>query len=319
MGQRERDLLLRQYITGRRTLRSALVAWITNWFSAAQSFRDADADRFVREILPVAAGAQQSTASLSWAFQGRYLADLSGDPSAPPPIPTGQVTGEALRGVDPKVVYRRPFTEIWSVLADREQAKQDALRGLETSAEEAGAPVSPEQRRAVEQKFADEKPLTTAIAAGERRAKLIGLTDLQLADTHAAREIARVDPRAAGWWGRQLTGDENCGLCIIAATQRYKHGSLLAIHPGCDCVPVKLADEHPEHVLDQALLDAAHDAIAQRFGVSDPGARAIDYRKVLLIREHGELGPVLTVARHKFTGPNAVSASGADTGIAVGP
>lgn len=281
MGQRERDLLVRQYIAGRRTLRTALITWIARWFKASQSFRDADADRFVQQILPVVTGAQQSTASLSWVFQGRFMADLTGDQSAPPPIPVTEVTGAALRGVEPAEVYRRPFVEIYSELADG-------------------------------------KSLTEAVTAGERRAKLIGLTDLELADTHAAREIARTDPRSPQFWRRELTGDENCGLCIIASTQRYNRGDLMPIHPGCDCVPVPLeADKDPGQVLDRALLDAAHAAIAQRFGVQDLSGRAIDYRKALLVREHGELGPVLTVSRHKFTGPNLVSASGVDTGVPV--
>jgi hypothetical protein len=50
------------------------------------------------------------------------------------------------------------------------------------------------------------------------------------------------------------------------------------------------------------LLEPVHNAIQDRFGVSDRGARAIDYRKVLSVHQHGELGPLLTVKTHKFTG-----------------
>jgi hypothetical protein len=56
-------------------------------------------------------------------------------------------------------------------------------------------------------------------------------------------------------------------------------------------------------VIDEERLEAVHASIAERFGVSDRSARAIDYSKIS-IHEHGELGPVLTVEGQKFTGPN---------------
>ncbi|CRK59066.1 Phage protein [Alloactinosynnema sp. L-07] len=274
MGAREQDALIRQFVTGRRTLRSALVEYIRRWFLTSESFRDADATRFVNQVVPVALGAQRSIASAAWAFQGRMLADLTGDRAAPVPLRVDQVTGAALRGVDPDVVYRRPFNEIYRQLGDG-------------------------------------KSLTEAVTAGERRAKLIGLTDLELADTHAAREILATDRRRAPrFFRRELTGDENCGLCVIASTQRYRTGELMPIHPGCDCVPVPIAaTKDPGQVIDRALLDAAHVAIEQRFGKSDVSGRAPDYRKILLVREHGELGPVLTVAKHRFTGAEDVPAA----------
>jgi hypothetical protein len=44
-----------------------------------------------------------------------------------------------------------------------------------------------------------------------------------------------------------------------------------------------------------------HDAIRETFGEMAFDARQIDYRKILLVEQHGELGPTLTVARHHFT------------------
>jgi hypothetical protein len=61
--------------------------------------------------------------------------------------------------------------------------------------------------------------------------------------------------------------------------------------------------EDPGQVIDQVRLDATHDAVESRFGFFDPGARAPDYRDIA-IREHGELGPMLTVADQNFTGPS---------------
>jgi hypothetical protein len=272
VGEVERAALLRQVIAGRRTLRRALVEWIRRWFAAAESFRDADRARFVREFTPVAIGAQRSSASLMWAYESRVLADLSGDLRAPAPIQVDTVSGEALRGVPPETVYARPFTEIYRQLSE-------------------------------------DKSLTEAVTAGERRAMLIGVTDLELAEREAARQVLAGDDRAPAFYRRGLTGDENCAMCIVASTQRYRTGELMPIHPGCDCVVEPIpGDRDPGQVLNEQLLERAHEAIVARFGISDRSGREIDYRKLLLVREHGEFGPVLTVARHLFTGPDGVPA-----------
>jgi hypothetical protein len=176
----------------------------------------------------------------------------------------------------------------------------------------------------------DRKPLTAAVGDGERRVRSLALTDLELAVTHTARELLADEPRVR-FYRRVLTGAESCGLCIIASTQRYQKRDLLPIHPNCDCVvaPI-LGDQDPGQVInstrvsDEAtptgetadgvpiygpgdVLDAelltrdVHEAIRETFGRAAFDARQIDYRKILLVEQHGELGPVLTVARHHFT------------------
>lgn len=268
MGVREQQLLIDQYVAAQRKTRNALVEFIRRWFAASPAFRDADAARYVRDVVPVAVGAQQGLASLQWAFQTRMLADVVDAPVQAPPIPAQRVSGEQLRGVAPEIVYRRPFAEIYKQLNKQ-------------------------------------KTLTEAVTAGERRAQLIGLTDLELASRAAAREVYRNTGDRVRFFKRQLTGDENCALCVVASTQRYRVANLMPIHPGCDCVPVPIPDRRdPGQVLDQELLDAAHAAIEARFGLSDKSGRAIDYTKIVLVRQHGELGPVLTVARHEFTAPD---------------
>lgn len=176
----------------------------------------------------------------------------------------------------------------------------------------------------------DRKPLTAAVGDGERRTRSLALTDIELAVTHTARERLRDEPQYR-FFRRVLTGAESCGLCIVASTQRYRKQDLLPIHPNCDCVvaPI-LGDEDPGRVINSTritdeesptgetrsgvpvysaedLLDAdlmtddVHAAIRETFGEMAFDARQIDYRKILLVKQHGELGPVLTVAGHKFT------------------
>jgi hypothetical protein len=60
-------------------------------------------------------------------------------------------------------------------------------------------------------------------------------------------------------------------------------------------------------VIDEQQLSDTHAAIEERFGVSSDDARsAVDYRKVLLVRDHGELGPLLTVKGQHFDGPSSI-------------
>jgi hypothetical protein len=63
-------------------------------------------------------------------------------------------------------------------------------------------------------------------------------------------------------------------------------------------------DQDPGQVIDELRLEATHEAVEERFGVSDRAGRAIDYRQIA-IREHGEIGPMLTVADQDFTGPGS--------------
>ncbi|MFB7115749.1 hypothetical protein [Streptomyces sp. NPDC056291] len=179
------------------------------------------------------------------------------------------VTGKALRGVDPVDVYERPFKDVWTALSD-------------------------------------DMSLDAAIARGEHRLETLVKTDLQLARTHTVREVAGDLPRFA-YTVRVLQGEYDCAICIVASTQRYMKKDLAPIHPGCDClVKAVTADYDPGQVIDEEKLQQIHDAVAAAVGQSDRGARAVDYRKILVANEHGEIGPVLGFAGQRFTGPDDI-------------
>jgi hypothetical protein len=130
-------------------------------------------------------------------------------------------------------------------------------------------------------------------------------TDLQLAKTHTSRSTFGRDDRVVGY-RRVLTGREDCGICAVAATQRYRKANLAAIHGGCDCgVQPIYAGRDPGQVIDPDGLDRVHESIAERFGTDavDATARAAAYWPQIAVREQGELGPVLTIRAHAFTSP----------------
>ncbi|MFF4478671.1 hypothetical protein ACFY1A_16875 [Streptomyces sp. NPDC001520] len=180
------------------------------------------------------------------------------------------VTGKALRGVDPTEVYTRPFKDVWTALGNGE-------------------------------------PLDVAVERGANRLEIIAKTDLQLTRTHTVREVTADQP-AVEYTVRELQGEYDCALCMIASTQRYHKKDLAPIHPGCDClVKTVRADYDPGQVIDEERLEAIHDAVEAAIGDFDRGGRAIDYRKIIIANDHGEIGPVLGFRGQRFTGPDDIN------------
>lgn len=155
--------------------------------------------------------------------------------------------------------------------------------------------------KTVRYELSQDKPLDKAIDVGLKRTTDLVATDAQLAKTHTAR--ATFQRAGVERFRRALTGDVNCAMCYVASTQPYSTKNLLPIHPGCDCGVAPIEGDFDE----DATLAAPHQAMQERFGVSDASGRAIDYRKALLVREHGEIGPVLTVESHRFTSERDLS------------
>lgn len=286
--------LVAQYNAQARQVRATLAALLGRlWGSLRGDYRAVNEARFVAQAVPASQGAQRAMSALTAAYLARMVAAGTGTAPRPPVVPQRAVTGEALRGVDPAVVYRRPL----------EQARYALSRGK-----------SPAQAGQV----------------GLRRAQSLAATDTQLAKTHTARQVMAADGRVVGY-RRVLTGAENCGLCVVASTLRYHVKDLMPIHPGCDCAcsPVighrdpgltintaQVAEGaqavgetrggvkvyQPGDTLDLGdLLEPVHAAIEDRFGTSYRDAREIDYRKVITVHRHSEIGPVLSVTGHRFT------------------
>jgi hypothetical protein len=247
-----------------KQVRARVEAFLRATWTNLGSWRDADVQRWVGQAVPVVLGAQRQVASLTDA----YLAQLLG--VGPTGVPFAQVTGAAVRGVDPAEVYQRPGKTVWGELSN-------------------GA------------------ALLDAVARGADRAVSIAMTDLQLTKTHSARYVLDRHDGVVGY-RRVLTGSHSCGLCAVASTQRYHKRDLMPIHPACDCaVAPIIGSEDPGQVIDEQRLQATHDAIQERFGISDRGARdPIDYRHALVINHHGEIGPVLGVRGQHFTGPGDI-------------
>jgi hypothetical protein len=261
------DQLDRQYVATIKRLRSRLEDFAKRQFTAGQ-WRDADADRFVAVVAPMVLAGERTVASLTDAWLSQRLTRQLGR-TVDAGVPADEVTGRATRDVDPDQMWRRPYVKVRSDLSEG-------------------------------------KTLPDAVAAGSLLATQLVATSMQLAKTHTAQRVF-TQTKGVTWYRRVVTGSHSCALCYVASTQRYHKRDLLPIHPGCDCLVMPMTTPFdPGRVIDPDTLAGTHEAMAERFGVSDPSARAIDYRKAILVREHGEIGPTLTVAEHRFTGPSAV-------------
>lgn len=270
MTPERQQQLVRAYATTSRGIRAGVVAALLELFRSLGSWRSADVPRFTTSAVPMVIGGQQQLWSLTDAYLTTMLSEMGGRPR--PLRGTPPRTGEQLRGVAPEEEYTRPFRTIWAEL--------------------------------------EEQPFEVALERGLRRLQDLVATDLQLAKTHAAQDLLDDDDSVHGY-RRVLVGSTSCGLCVVASTQRYHRHELLPIHPGCDCgVAPIVGDQDPGQVINEGRLEDVHAAIEQRFGVSDRGGRdPIDYRNVLVVHEHGEIGPVLARAGHEFTGPGDIPAT----------
>ncbi|WP_328742898.1 hypothetical protein OG436_29340 [Streptomyces caniferus] len=259
-----RDL---QYDAAVRSVWTSVLGRVGLTWKRLGSWRGSDVSKFQRTALPILEGGQRQVANLTTAYLEALYADI--DRRKRVDIDLSRVTGEALRGVAPEVVYERPFKEVWTALSNDE-------------------------------------PLDVALDRGAHRLETLVKTDLQLARTHTARQVADELPKVS-YTIREPVGEYNCALCLVAATQRYWKKELLPIHPGCDClVKIVTADYDPGQVIDEERLQAIHDAVEAELGDYDRSGRAIDYRKVIVQHDHGEIGPVLGFKGQRFTGPDDI-------------
>ena len=232
-------------------------------FEQLGSWRDADVERYISQIAPTLSGVKLKAAKSTVAFY-KAMADLTNQDFTQPVITASDLTTKELRnGAGTSLVYNRPFVDLRTALSQG-------------------------------------KTMTEAIEAGAKRAESLASTEVQLARRNAGLKARNSNDRIVGYI-RTLTGQENCGLCYVASTQRYTRGELMPIHPGCDCGEMPIyGTQDPGQVINEARLEAIHENVETRFGVSARDARTLDYRAIK-ISEHGELGPVLTVRGDNFT------------------
>lgn len=143
-----------------------------------------------------------------------------------------------------------------------------------------------------------------ALEVAQERAAAMTRTDLGLAFRDQARTF--MGTTGAAGWRRVIRPERSragtCGLCVAASSRVYTRGDLMAMHGSCRCTVVEVGARVDEG---RVINDEEYAAIT----AESESLRAADLLNVRVkVREHGELGPVLTDARHEFRGPRQVAA-----------
>lgn len=253
-----------------------------NLFLQLGSWREEDIARFNSILSPQLAALKIQAAKLQTTYY-QQVAKVNEETFTPARVAPADVSTENLRnGATFEEVYRRPFASMYTELAS-------------------GALV------------------TKAVEAGAQRALMLVSTDVQLASGRSGLKQRQSNSNIVGY-RRTLTGGENCALCAIASTQRYRVNNLKPIHPGCDCGEEPIyGDFDPGLVIDPDGLQTVHDALEKQLGVGDRSARdaglskiidsgegtkLADFTEIIITRDHGEYGPTLSFRDQNFTTVN---------------
>jgi hypothetical protein len=258
----------------REASRQTVSTMLALWLGMG-SYRDGDVPGFLAEALPTLRAGQETMAGVVAEYLGTLAATVAATTLAPLLIPAALVTD--LRPVPATEVYTRPFRTVWTALA----RGQDYPR---------------------------------AVQVGADRLARIAEMDMQATYAQANRVGMERLPDAVRpeYWRRVLVGAENCAMCVIASTNRYRRGDLNPIHPGCDCrvEPVlRGADDPLTPEREAALLRRAQAAANELTGITDLGGRKVDFRAITtnITAEHGEhAAPLLVRPLDRFTGPENI-------------
>ncbi|WP_058631105.1 hypothetical protein [Microbacterium oxydans] len=253
-------------------LRLAIQNFAMRYWNSMGSWRDDDIARLLATVAPRVQAGQQRISDITDAYMARVAAEQGYTVTGR----TFEASTRNLRGISDETLYARPFATMHDSLSKGQS-------------------------------------VTAAVAAGKTRLQSIVTTNLQLAKTHSARRA--MQSGGVSMTERVLTGRENCTMCVIASTQRYWARDLQPIHPGCDCGQRPYNGDPDVQIIHPDRLGLIHSTIESQFGSSDRGARLIDgknsisdYLDLIAVREHGELGAVLTWRDQHFTSASEIDA-----------
>lgn len=131
-------------------------------------------------------------------------------------------------------------------------------------------------------------PYLDAVAAGLARVGSSAEMDVALSSRAASVAYAALDDRITGF--QRVPDGAACEFCLLVGGQRYRTDDLMPLHNRCGCTvePLLTGDRdrftgRRDNDLDRSKGDVA-----------------------VAVEQHGELGPVLTNAHQRFTGPDDI-------------
>lgn len=232
-------------------------------------WRDYDAvTAFAADTKRIVNTYQRQQAALVNAYHARQLTMVSDRTAAP----VEQINVENLRGV--------PDTSTYGRLADHFRFLRDNDARLHTAAE--------------------------AYELVAARAEAVADIDMLLAHREQEHRFLRSKRIVTGWRyvvHPELSPSGTCGLCLAASDRVYNRTRRRAIHAYCKCEAVEITGEPGQDFGFQLNQDDLGVIYAKAGGTKAGDALR---RTRFTIREHGELGPVLTYRGQQFRGPKQV-------------
>jgi hypothetical protein len=128
-------------------------------------------------------------------------------------------------------------------------------------------------------------PWIEAVHAGFARATSTAETDVALSSRAAATAYAAADDRIVGF--QRVPDGGACDFCSLVAGQRYHSEDLMPLHNRCGCTVEPIVGAERRLFTGRLENDVVHGD-----GIS------------VVVREHGELGPVLANDADHFTSEN---------------
>lgn len=139
------------------------------------------------------------------------------------------------------------------------------------------------QRLAVERAI---QVVETDIMLAARQAQMEAMEELRIT---SYRRVLRPE----------LSDSGPCGLCVVAADRIYSIKELLPLHGRCKCETMPIVDG-----VDPGLNLNESD-LRRIYAAAGDSQKAADLKRTrVVVNEHGELGPVLSLKGQKFTGPD---------------
>lgn len=129
------------------------------------------------------------------------------------------------------------------------------------------------------------------------RVKDLLTTDVALADRDESDHAYRALKTDIGWrriLRPELSESGPCGLCVVASDRFYKSGDLMPLHDECVCGKMPITStEDPGTKINAADLERIYGAAG--------GNTMEELKRVrVVVRVHGEIGPVLVRERDHF-------------------
>ncbi len=189
--------LVQTHIDAQAKIRKATASAVRNVWDNLPGYEPENVPQFIAAATTIVGAGQRQAAATTNAFLARAT------DSKPRRLDYLQVVGSATRGgAPPKIVYRRPFVQLWF----------KRKNGMD---------------------------FRVAVSQSGIRAETLAATDCQLAMRDTLREAGQMlnaDPQTMDIWGYQRVPDgDACELCLIAAGQRYNTAELMPIHDNCGC------------------------------------------------------------------------------------